>query len=82
MPADPDLQTTSRIPGPRAGSVLISHSSHDGAVSVLVALDGAVVDLRITESAALRPPGQLAHDILGCIHAAQEAFRGISVSDS
>ncbi|QRP47856.1 hypothetical protein [Amycolatopsis sp. FDAARGOS 1241] len=81
MPADSDVQTTNRIPGHRGASVLISHSSHDGAVSALVALDGAVVDLRITESAALRPPGQLAHDILGCVRAAQEVFRGISASE-
>lgn len=82
MPADPDPRITSRIPGQRAGSVLISHNSHDGSICVLVAPDGAVVDLRITESAAHRPPGQLALDILGCIHAARDAFRGIAPSDT
>ncbi|WP_326835069.1 hypothetical protein VSH64_09080 [Amycolatopsis rhabdoformis] len=81
MPAEPDLQMTDRILGQRIGSVHISHCSHDGAISVVVALDGAVVDLRITEAAAHRPPGELARDILACIHAAQAPFLGITPSN-
>lgn len=72
MAADPDTrQPTPPLP---RNNVQISHSSHDGVISVVVTLDGQVRDLQLTESATRRPAAQLARDILDCIHSAQALF--------
>ncbi|WP_410622957.1 hypothetical protein [Amycolatopsis sp. cmx-8-4] len=70
MAADPDLRTSV----PRRSTVQASHSSHDGAISVIVTLDGQVRDLQLADTATTRPAAQLARDILECIHAAQALF--------
>ncbi|WIV59245.1 YbaB/EbfC family nucleoid-associated protein [Amycolatopsis nalaikhensis] len=74
MAADPDIRSTESIPRPTTGNVRVSHSSHDGAIAVVVSLDGHVRDLRLTPAATQRPADQLAQDILDCIHAAQGLF--------
>lgn len=74
MTADPETRTEDRIPREVTGIVQVSHGSHDGAISVVVSLDGAVVDLRLAEVATQRPAAQLARDILECIHEAQHLF--------
>ncbi len=72
MAADPDTHTST--PPRQRGKVQVSHSSHDGVISVIVTLDGQVRDLQLTESATRRPAAQLARDILDCIHSAQALF--------
>jgi hypothetical protein len=74
LAADPDIRTTDGLPRQTTSNVSISHSSHDGAIAVVVSLDGHVLDLRLTPAATQRPADQLAQDILGCIHAAQGLF--------
>lgn len=74
MAADPEIRTTDPIPRQPGGNVRVSHSSHDGAIAVVVSLDGHVLDLRLAPSATQRPAEQLAQDILDCIHAAQDLF--------
>ncbi|MEV6873034.1 hypothetical protein [Amycolatopsis sp. NPDC051128] len=74
LAADPDIRTNDSVPRQTAGNVRVSHSSHDGAIAVVVSLDGHVLDLRLTPAATQRPADQLAHDILDCIHAAQGLF--------
>lgn len=74
MAADPDSRTTDRIPRQPRGTVRVSHSSNDGAIAVVVSLEGQVLDLRLAPSATQRPAEQLAQDILGCIHSAQALF--------
>jgi DNA-binding protein YbaB len=54
--------------------VRVQQSSADGAVTVAVDLEGHVVDLQLADVALQRPAGQLAHDILTCIRAAQATF--------
>ncbi|QKV73958.1 YbaB/EbfC family nucleoid-associated protein [Amycolatopsis sp. Hca4] len=70
MAADPELRTSL----PRQSSVQVSHSSHDGAISVVVTLDGQVRDLQLADTVSTRPAAQLARDILECIHDAQALF--------
>ena len=70
MAADPELRTSL----PRQSSVQVSHSSHDGAISVVVTLDGQVRDLQLADTVTTRPAAQLARDILECIHSAQALF--------
>lgn len=52
----------------------MSHSSHDGAISVTVTLDGQVRDLQLADTVTNRHAAQLAQDILECIHSAQALF--------
>ncbi|WIX98385.1 hypothetical protein QRX60_30495 [Amycolatopsis mongoliensis] len=70
MAAEPDLRTSV----PRRSTVQVSHSSHDGAISVVVSLDGQVRDLQLADTVSSRPAAQLAKDILECIHSAQALF--------
>lgn len=70
MAADPDLRTSR----PRHSTVQVSHSSHDGAISVVVTLDGQVRDLQLADTVTTRPAAQLAREILECIHSAQALF--------
>ncbi|WP_410670593.1 hypothetical protein [Amycolatopsis sp. cmx-4-68] len=72
MAADPD--THQSAPPRHRSNVQISHTSHDGVISVVVTLDGQVRDLQLTKSATRRPAAQLARDILDCIHSAQALF--------
>lgn len=74
MAADPDIRTTNRIPRQPVSNVRVSHSSHDGAIAVVVSIEGQVLDLRLAPSATQRPAEQLAQDILDCIHSAQDLF--------
>ncbi|MET8852296.1 hypothetical protein [Amycolatopsis sp. NPDC004625] len=70
MAADPELRTSV----PRRNTVQVSHSSHDGAIAVVVTLDGQVRDLQLADTVTTRPAAQLARDILECIHSAQALF--------
>ena len=70
MAADPDIN----LPRQNRTNVQVSHSSHDGAISVIVTLDGQVRDLQLADTVTLRPAAQLAKDILDCIHSAQALF--------
>ncbi len=70
MAADPEL----RMSFPRRTNVQVSHSSHDGAISVVVTLDGQVRDLQLADTVTTRPATRLARDILECIHSAQALF--------
>ncbi|MGK3202754.1 hypothetical protein [Amycolatopsis sp. MEPSY49] len=68
MAADPDTRPRART------KVQVSHSSHDGAISVVVTLDGQVRDLQLADTVTTRPAAQLARDILDLIHSAQALF--------
>jgi hypothetical protein len=72
MSTEPDPGIS--VPRQNRSNVQVSHSSHDGAISVVVTLDGQVRDLQLAASATRRPAAQLASDILGCIHSAQALF--------
>lgn len=74
LAVDPDIRTSTRAPRQSRANVQVSHSSHDGAIAVVVSLDGHVRDLQLTEAATGRPAAQLAADILECIHSAQALF--------
>ncbi|WIV52947.1 hypothetical protein [Amycolatopsis nalaikhensis] len=52
----------------------MSHSSHNGAIAVVVTLDGQVRDLQLADTVTTRTAAQLARDILECIRSAQALF--------